>query len=272
MIKLFFLCLSLFLLAPAHATEFCERGRHEIQQLLTQAHSRIALRNGGGLFNAGVCWWHSRLQRSSLFLVQFAPQEPRPGGQEAARILAALKDMRQVVTIPGYTDFESFTRDHHPSVQKLLNGWQKSDGFFQFSWVRGISGKSSLPPQKMRRQMDRIFRAYLASPVPIWLMAQIRGITAHSVLVKRMQKIPQGYRLWLVDSNRPQQTIQIDYQEGDASLRTTAGNYNFVPYLGFQQDFKKMAQALKSYCGKGSALVHDMLTVPAGDVELTSAL
>jgi hypothetical protein len=265
---LFILGLSFFS-GLAFGSEICGRQRSDIQQLLSHSSSRVAQRNGGGLFNLGVCWWHSRLQRSSVFLARYAPDQPRPTPEEAEKILESLRLMHRVVTIPGHANFESFTLDHPEQVQRLLDRWQKSDGFFHFSWIRGISGTSSLPPKQMRQQMQRIFRAYLSSPVPIWLMAQIRGISAHSVLVKKMSRTEQGFKLWVIDSNRPGQTLELVYQDGDRHIRTPAGNYTFVPYLGFQNDFRRMATAIREHCGKTQQpLIEQMHNLPAGDVEL----
>jgi hypothetical protein len=175
----------------------------------------------------------------------------------------------RIVTIPGHTDFYSFTSQFPQEVQAVLDLWQKSDGVFHFSWIRGISGISKLDPDLMKKRMDRIFRAYLASPVPIWIMAQIRGISAHSMLIKKMHKSNDGYILWVVDSNRPLATIKLTYTPGEGNLHTPVGNYTFVPYLGFQRDLRQIATNLKGHCGNQLHLdFDDLLNVPLGDIEL----
>jgi hypothetical protein len=262
--------LPIFLLALTFTAraEICHRQRSDIQNLLSETSSRINLRNGGGLFNAGVCWWHSRLQRASLFLAQYDPSSPAPTKEEARRILNDLRSMR-VVTIPGHANFHSFTTQFPDELQKILNLWQKNDGVFHFSWIRGISGTSSLSSSAMQRQMDRIFRAYLASPVPIWIMAQIKGITAHSMLIKKMEKTSQGHVLWVVDSNRPLSTLKLNYKIGDRTLFTSVGNYTFVPYLGFQRDFRQMISAVGDHCGRAMYMeFEDFENLPLGDLEL----
>src|SRR6476620_3641879 len=88
-----------------HAQDVCTRSQDDIKRLISDVSSRVAFKNQGGFFNGGVCWWHSRLQRSSAYLVKFAPSEVRPSGPELDFILHSLRVMNKVVTIPGYSDF-----------------------------------------------------------------------------------------------------------------------------------------------------------------------
>ena len=230
-------------------------------------NSRISFKNTGGLFNGGVCWWHSRLQRSSLYLAKYAPEKPQPTKAELTRIITSLRMMDRVVTIPGYKDFESFSRDYKNEIQQMLNDWQKSDGFFNFQWLRGISGHSSLPANEMIKRMDTVYKQFNSSPVPVWIMAQIKGITSHSLLISAMKKTSNGYELDVIDSNHPLKNIRIEFYEGDTSLRASGENYSFVPYVGFQNDFKKISLALKKSCGS-NFLNLNFENIPSGEVEL----
>lgn len=261
--------LLVFLPFLSIAQEFCSRGNSEIQNLLERVDTRIAFKNDGGLFNGGVCWWHSRLQRSSIYLAQYAPLESRPDLNQVRVILKHLRNMDQVVTIPGFEDFESFTRTYQKEVQKMLEDWQRSDGFANSEWRRGISGRSKLPALALSKKMKEIYQLYKDSPVPLWVMAQIKGITAHSFLILEMNEAPKGYRLRIIDSNRPDATRDISYEEGATDLMITGSNYTFVLYPGFQEDFKKMSAALKSYCPKGlTDMTEQMRNVRRGDIEL----
>ncbi len=246
---------------------FCARTQADIKNHLSDQSSRISFKNAGGLFNGGVCWWHARLQRSSAYLVQFRPDRPRPTAQDINVILSALRNMNRAVAIPGYSDFETFSRDYKNEIQYMLNAWQKSDGFFNFEWMRGISGRSELEPNQMRARMDDVYNHYKSSPTPIWIMAQIKGIESHSFLVLKMEQNDLGYSMFVIDSNHPVQTIQIDYHTGDRNLRATGASYSFVPYVGFQNDFVKISAALKATCG-GLTDDMNMSDVRPGDVEL----
>lgn len=241
---LFFTLLSF----SAVAGEFCGRRQPDIKALLHETSSRIAFKNGGGLLNKGVCWWHNRLQRSSAYLAKFNPAGNPPDLRQVKQILTSLVLMNRVVVIPGYSDFETFSRDYQREVQAVLNDWQKLDGFFNFEWIRGISGRSSLSSRDMLLRMNDIFKQYSSSPVPLWIMAQIKGVTSHSFLVLNMIKRPNGFDLDVIDSNDPQKTIRIEYNQGDRFLRPPGEKYSFVPYSGFQNDFRKISAALKQHC------------------------
>lgn len=256
----------LFLSPTLFADEFCARTQTDLKETLTQKSSRIAFKNGGGLINGGVCWWHNRLQRSSAYLVQYRPEENKPTQPELLKIYSSLRLMNQVVIIPGYSDFETFSSDHKEGLQNLLNDWQKKDGFFNFEWMRGISGRSSLPAGDMKLRMDDVYKHYKSSPTPLWIMAQIKGLTSHSLLVLTMSYRESGYDMTVIDSNHPQDLVNIEYYHGDTFLHAKGEKYNFVPYAGFQNDFRNIQAALKKACGNKSLLL-DLRNLRDGEVE-----
>lgn len=260
-------CLTL----PAFAGSFCERNGQDITDLLADVSNRIDFKNQGGLFNGGVCWWHSRLQRSSIYLTRFAPNAPKPNASQLRQILLGLKNMNQVVVIPGYENFNSFTQENQRAVQALLDQWQREDGFLNFEWMRGLSGKSSLPPQEMEAQMQRMYRFYLQSPVPVWVMAQMKGIIAHSFLIRHMEAVPNGFELEVIDSNKPKELRMIRYRVGDEVINFDGGKIPFVPYVGFQEDFVRMGQAIRNHCENQKSFIEDELipeTIERGEIEL----
>jgi hypothetical protein len=264
--KTLFAFLFLTLSVSSFADEFCGRTQSDLKEILSQKSSRIAFKNGGGLINGGVCWWHNRLQRSSAYLVQYRPQENKPTEPELQKIYSSLRLMDQVVIIPGYSDFESFSSDHRVGLQNLLNEWQKRDGFFNFEWIRGISGRFSLPAGDMKLRMDDIYNHYKNSPTPLWIMAQIKGLTSHSLLILTMTYRESGYDMIVIDSNHPQDLVNIEYYHGDTFLHAKGEKYNFVPYAGFQNDFKNIQAALKKSCGNKSFLL-DLSHLRDGEVE-----
>jgi hypothetical protein len=247
---------------PVFAQDFCTRSQDNIKVMLADTASRISFENDGGLFNGGVCWWHSRLQRSSAYLVRFVPGEPQPSKPELDKILHSLRTMDNVVLIPGYSDFLTFSKDYHNEIQDMLNDWQKRDGFLNFEWLRGISGRSELDPDKMKERMDDVYRYYKNSPSPLWIMAQIKGVTSHSLLVLQMNQTENGYDLEVIDSNHPLKTLLITYSMGDRSLKND--KYTFVPYTGFQNDFRLITKAIAHACGD----VLSKSDVEDGDIEV----
>jgi len=246
--KPLFIIFVFLLVFPVFANNFCDRTNAEIKELLLNESSRLSFKNNGGLFNAGVCWWHSRLQRSSVYLAQFAPEREMPTENEVWDILKSLRSMNKVVTIPGFKDFASFSLAHKAQIQQLLNQWQASDGFINQQWVRGISGRSTLPPPKLKNQMDYIFNFFQESPLPVWLMAQVKGVTAHAFLLLEMFPLQNGYHLRVIDSNKPLITRDVFYQHGDSNLTLDDRKYTFIPYTGFQKDFKYLHSAIKNHC------------------------
>lgn len=227
---------------------FCQRTQKDIIQLIDHPLQRIAFKNRGGLFKGGVCWWHSRLQRSSYYLARYAPSAPKPNVSEVRSILGHLRRMDSVVVIPGYDNFESFTREHEAQVQKVLEEWQKIDGFLNMKWIKGISGNYRLSAKKLEARMKLVYETYKSSPTPIWVLAQMKGIIAHSFLVRRMEVLPSGYLMEVIDSNKPGEMRTIRYQFGDTSLKIQRTKREFVLYTGFQQDFVKMKRSLQRHC------------------------
>lgn len=263
----FFVSTSLY----AQSRTFCERNRSDILAIMQEPTARLAFRNDGGLANGGVCWWHSRLQRSSFFLARFNPSAPKPTNAQLNQIIAGLRSMDRVVVIPGYENFNSFSRAYQGQLQAMLNDWQIFDGVFNFQWLRGISGKPSLPAKDMQARMDAVYESFRQSPAAMWILAQMEGITSHSFLVFNMEKVNGGYDLDLIDSNHPMEMVLVKYQEGDQSLHSNRDNTPFVPYVGFQEDFRKISKSLVSHCrNKSMELLEDFRDIRDGEVELSN--
>ncbi len=250
------------------ATDFCSRTQADILSVLESPMARIAFKNEGGLFNGGVCWWHSRLQRSSVYLSRFAPEKPKPSAEAAKNILLALRKMSQTVTIPGYSDFISFTKDHQGIAQQILNDWQTYDGVFNSEWRRGISGRSTLPAADLEKQMRAVFEFTKTSPVPVWIMAQMKGITSHAFLVVDMVQTGAGYDMKVIDSNVPGKTRRIQYRVGQTTVTVIGSDYAFIPYVGFQNDFRLITSAIKGACRSVLSTVMDEFPeIQDGDIE-----
>lgn len=255
----------------AQTRAFCERNREDILSLMKEPTARIAFKNSGGLINGGVCWWHSRLQRSSYYLVRFNPTAPKPNQKQLSEILTKLRSMDTVVTIPGFDNFSQFTRAYQKQVQKMLNDWQVIDGVFHAQWIRGISGKPILPAAELATRMDSVYQSYRQSPAAMWIMAQMEGITSHSFLIVHMEKVNGGYDLDLIDSNHPMEVVRVKYQSGDQTLRTNRNSNPFVPYVGFQEDFRRISQSLVGFCrDKNMEILQDFLDIRDGEIELES--
>lgn len=239
--------LFLFAQNNAQAVNFCSRSNDDLLKQFEASENRIGFQNQGGLGNGGVCWWHSRLQRSSIYLTQFDPSLPQPTEDEARTLVHSLIHFSQVVVIPGYANFSDFSKDFEPMIQKELENWQLRDGFIYQQWIRGMMGRSTLPASTLEQHMDQIYQTFLTSKPGLWIMAQMPGITSHALLFIGMTKTDLGYHLRLVDSNYPNLTRELDYRIGDQTIHI--GSETFTPYVGFQNDQTKIDHTLQSYCG-----------------------
>ncbi len=235
--------------------------------MLLRPANRIGFKNQGGLFGGGVCWWHSRIQRSATYLASFDPSLPRPTSAQAKSLVRSLRAMNEIVTTPGYHDLKMFSLNHQKEIQSVLNDWQRDDGFLNFQWIRGISGKSSLSPEKMELRMEKLYNAFKRTPIPLWFMAQVKGITSHAFLLLDMRPTADGHYLEVVDSNYPTKTLIINYRFGDRSLKPSRGKFTFVPYSGFQQDVRKITETLRAHCFESNHL-WSLDGLPRGEIEV----
>jgi hypothetical protein len=268
----YLITLSLLILPfTSFAAEFCSRTQTDILNSLENPLNRIAFKNAGGIFNSGVCWWHSRLQRSATYLVRFAPEKAKPTATQVSSILFSLRNMNQVVTIPGFTDFKSFTKAYQVQTQKMLNDWQKFDGVINREWERGISGHSSLPSAALELQMHKVFDFFKNSPLPVWVLVQIKGISSHAYLILDMEQVSNGLDFHVIDSNHPEKKGLVQYRYGQTSLREVGEKYTFVPYVGFQNDFRLISASLKTHC-HSFTLDRDFAHIEDGQIELPKKL
>lgn len=243
----------------------CGRSHSQILSQFEDPSHRIAFKNHGGLFNGGVCWWHSRLQRSSIYLAQYSPEQPKPTLQEARDLIDHLIRMDSVVSIPGYRNFREFSLDFRPLIQESLNEWQIRDGFLYQQWTRGLYGRSRLSAKGLKARMKKIFSRFKRSKPGLWVMAQHPGITSHALLVIGMTPTANGFRLRAIDSNLPQGIREIEYQSGHHSLQL-AGD-PFIPYAGFESDERKITRVLNRHCsGERTPPLESDVTVDAVQV------
>ena len=234
--------------SQTQADELCNRGPNEIQKMLQDPKNRIPFENEGGISNGGVCWWHSRLLRSAIYLTRFNPKGRRPTPSEAAEIIRDLIHFRGVVTISGFENFRQFSSAFRKEMQHQLNQWQVRDGFVNQRWVTGLSGKPSLPADKLAAHMDSVYETFQVEGPGLFLMLQVPGIASHAYLVSDMKPTAGGYQILAVDSNQPLQNPVINYRHGMTSLN--ADGLTFVPYSMFTKDMKKINNAVASYCAE----------------------
>jgi len=239
--------------APPHSREeYCRRSSEEryAQTLGLGEENRMAFINAGGLFNGGVCWWHSRLQRSALELVVFRPELPRPSEEQVNEMLRALERNERVIEIGGFSDWAQFT-DHYPIlIQRHLDRWQLRDGFLRQAWVRGLMGPSVAhgphAAQRLRKLVQAIVHEVEVLRRVTYVKVQIPGITSHAWLVLSARPTDEGIDLVYLDSNYLQVRF-YRYRYGDTAIELY-GRKGFLPYVEQRGDFKKIDAAREAYC------------------------
>ncbi len=230
------------------AYEFCSDRKDQsyVKELLEENESRMSFRNNGGLINGGVCWWHSRFQRNATYLTTYRPDLERPSKRQAAKIVKAIRKGREVITIPGFSNFYDFSRAYRNEIQEQLEKWQKFDGILMQQWVVGLAGASEVSAENLKGKMDELYNDVADGDI-VYQKLQIKGIVAHAWLVIDMEKTSNGYELSVIDSNYPYSTNRYVYEEGDTSFHH--GYYgNFVPYTGKQGELRRLKSIVEDHC------------------------
>lgn len=196
---------------------------------LAAFENRLSFTNQGGLFNKGVCWWHSRLTRLSQYMAIFNPNEKPLTHAEAYVQVRRLRSGKPTL-FNGYKNLYEFSRAHSSAIQKNLEEWQISNGGFQLGFLDGLMGSVSLPAQEFKMLMDTTYQ-YWQRQRPIYQVLQLPGMTAHSWLIVAMEPVLQGseegYKFQVIDSNysTPQ---NWNYRYGETSFL-----YSRSPFISY---------------------------------------
>lgn len=255
-ISLSFLTLQLFASPlPQTKADFCARfgtlpnDRATIQDLSTETINLMSFKNGGGLFNGGVCWWHSRFQRNILYLSIFRPDlEKLTRTEDIQNIIHQVRLGNSVVTIAGYANFAEFSTINQKLIQEELDDWQLYDGVVLGSWIDGLKGETKVKPELLKIMMDEVYNYVEVENKIAYLKLQIKGISAHAWLVVGFKKGRNGYEVGLIDSNNPRMTENYSYKYGEDSFSFKSYG-NFVPYLEFKREELRLLSVAKTFCG-----------------------
>lgn len=234
---------------PQTKEDFCSRfsDNETIKTLSTDPQNLIDFKNGGGLFNGGVCWWYSKFQRHLLYLTIFKPFAPAPTKTEIKTIIHSIRLGRKVVVIPGFFNVTDFTSQNHQAIQRELEAWQIYDGVILGQWIDGINGRTKTKPALLKKNMDELYQYVEVKNKIAYQKLQIKGITSHAWLVVAVKQMPSGYDLSLLDSNYPRETQSYSYKYGDDSFFIKQYG-NFVPYLEYTREENRLVNVGKKFC------------------------
>lgn len=248
---------TLFLSSVAIAQEFCAEASQDptyFRKRALQTQNRIAFSNpkDGALdLPIGLCWWHSRLQRSLLYLATVRPLkkgEKPMTQQEINQTLNRLIAESAVVELRGYQSIYEFTQKNQKTIHAKMKSWQALEAL---NGLKGLKGKPVVSASKMAKLMDQLYQAVEIQNFVAYEMLQYPGLMAHSWLVTHMRPIYNGsafvgYDLTTIDSNYQISTTTFSYRVGQTHFIGEFGD--FTPYLQWQSSAKRYASALLKYC------------------------
>lgn len=236
--------------SPTAKQKFCEErlsSKYAVQQVVSRYQNQLSLMNQGGLFNGGVCWWHSRFTRAAAYLAVFDPSLPRPSDDEAKKIIDHIRKRKGMVVVPGFRNLWEFSLYYQKEILNKLEDWQRSDGLFKLSWVKGMMKEKDIAPEKLEKKMDDLF-ARVQNGEVVYQMLQIPGIMAHSWLVVGMTRTNYGYNVIAVDSNAPGDALIFPYYRGETRIEYADTGMSFVPYDGNVNEERKLRKKMENAC------------------------
>lgn len=234
---------------PTTKAEFCARYADTtvLGNYSNESSNLMAFKNNGGLFNGGVCWWHSRFQRNIFYLSIFRPDLNPPTASEARALIKEIRAGQSMITIPGFSNFAEFSETYKADIQAELDAWQRFDGFVLGVWIDGLKGTTTVKPDVLKTMMDKVFQYVEVDKKIAYQKLQIKGITSHAWLIVGMKKSDNGYEIGLIDSNMPRTTRNYSYKIGDSSFNEK-GYGDFVPYLEFTREEARISSVAKKFC------------------------
>lgn len=246
---LLFLSLSAFATTPSTSKkQFClDRENPDfVKDLARHEDNLMSFRNQGGIGGGGVCWWHSRFQRTALHMTYYTPDSPKPTRQEALQIIRDIRNYNGVIEIKGFKNFYEFSVAYRNEIQDELERMQMYEGR-RLTWLRGLRGSSVVHPDLMKSKMDELYEEVEVRNRIAYQKLQMKGITAHAWLVISMKKDDAGYDLEVLDSNYPNRTSFYRYNIGDTNLDYVYVG-PFVPYLERQEEVESMSKDIADFC------------------------
>lgn len=245
---------SLFFQAQAaniskNKDEFCNDRKDQfyIQNLLNDnSDSRMSFRNQGGIFNGGVCWWHSRFQRNAAYLTAYNPNNTRPDEEQTKAIIKAIRKAKSPIQINGYRNFKEFSRTNAKLILRELEKWQKSDGFLKQQWILGLKGKTEVSAEKLEKMMHELYDDVSSGDIAYQVL-QIKGVTAHAWLVTEVTKTSNGYTFKVLDSNYPTELKTYNYKFGQTSFYHSYYG-KFVAYTYKDREEERIQKRVEKFC------------------------
>lgn len=201
-----------------------------------------------GFLGTGVCWWHTRLTRLAAMMAYYEPYSARPSSKEARQILNKIKKADQFVAIPGFSNFQSFTKSYPATVVSFLNDWQASDVFHNHaSWLQRLNQISYINASEMQARVQQIHRMVNLQKTPVAILFHGSQLASHSVLVVSSTLKNRNFHLELKDS-LSFNNYEIVVSPQDTYWRIPEINYQVTPIIAWQSEYKRVTGRIQNIC------------------------
>jgi hypothetical protein len=234
------------LTAPDSKVQFCQMHKTYgyVRAQFFNPENKLSFENPGGWFDAGLCWWHSRLQRAALYLTNYRPSLPKPNAQRALQIIDNVFRLKTVEVIPGFSNFQQFSHAFEKMITQYLSYIQVEDTAY-FTFWRGVR-PGRVSAAFIQNQAERIYRR-VAIDDKVQYVA-LKGLShwyeSHAWLMVGAVRSESKIDFYYLDSNdSPQITPnKFTFTLGESTLN------NLVPYLQYDSDFWSIDMAVSRYC------------------------
>jgi len=154
--------------------------------------------NAPGPLGTGMCWWHSKMQRAAVYLAVFdRPDSAKPTTAEALHIFAKLRDLKEVVSVPGFTNWFDFSKAYKTEFYQILGHWEVRDTL-QLQFLKGIRSTETSPEtlRKISQEVNEYKRL-------TFLLLKMPLLEAHSWLAQSFDLNGSDFKAGFIDSNSP---------------------------------------------------------------------
>lgn len=249
------ICALILVSSSAFASSLCKTKWSDFQKKLNDSNNRLAFVNQPGPMGIGMCWWHSRTQRNSNYLLEFQAQAARPDANQAWQIIKGLSRTDTVQAVPGFSNLSDFSSVYSSEINESMGQWQMADSFLKFGWSEGL-GASEANADSLSQEMDSLYESVVLRKNVVYQMLKMPGVVAHAWLVLNMIKLPanQGYQLAVVDSNAASVQYYM-YSRGMTKLNYAINGFgysdmSFTPNTQRDSELSDYQGAIKAACGR----------------------
>ena len=258
-------------------TDICSTSSEDFQTKALNIKNLTGFSNPPGFVNTGLCWWHTKLHRNSIYLTVFNnPESKKPSMKEAFDIVNKIITKAEVVEIPGFKSWYEFSKHYKMEITRLLEKWQLRDTL-RLEFVKGLRKRNGTSYKNLN-EIKLNIEKYKRIPY----VTVIVDFGAHSWLVPGLK----NDKLLLIDSNYPDfvgvYSIESNFYSTLASNGYAIGESNqvspnetmrvdpgYIPtnyigranqevrpimslYLDNDGDYLDYINAIKKYCGRST--------------------